>query len=183
MKGSGMSVPATHVAPSSSREPIWLGSTLYLACGLVSLAFVWSAVAGLINFDSRLREYSLGFADSVAAPGVIGASVVPIVELGLGMGWFLVFPQWRWIVECAMLGVLAVSIAGLLSRQNFLSALPDCNCPSLLLARRANIDAATHSLGIDGVMSAIVLVTLGVRFAFSRLIHPHRPYLLEVRAR
>lgn len=170
-----MSIPVTRVASSSNPASSRLGLVPYLVCGPVALALMWSAVSGLINLESHIREFSLGFGAPAAPLAVIGASVLPIVELGLGMAWFLVFPGSRWIVECAALGVLAASIAGLLLRLRLLGALPECNCPSLLLARRTNLHATAHSLGVDGALASVMCVMLAARLVLSTLSRSSHP--------
>lgn len=109
---------------------------------VASVAMLVLLVAGLSKL-ADVPEFIRSLGTWTLIPGwgrvVIGFSV-PLVELGLGLGWFVLAPQRRRLAVAAILMLLVFS--GMYGAHLALGVRPDCGCLGKILAFKEDMNTA-----------------------------------------
>lgn len=130
-----------------SRAALAIGG---IGVGLVGVAGLLKA-ADLESFEAALRGWFL-------VPGLVrgaAAFVVPALEIGLALAWFLAVR--RRLMGLLVVGLLA-SFSGLYGLHLALGEAPDCGCFGTLVAFERGRDQAWWLFVRNGVLAGLVLI-------------------------
>lgn len=129
----------------------------------VMLVIMFAGITKLVELDRFARSVETW----TLVPSYIRSSavlLVPIVELAVGLGWFLGIGSMRAWLFCA--GGLLAFYTALIGVQSAAASPPDCDCLGLLLRHAEWMRSAQAALVRNGLM--LILLLLGGVLAVSR---------------